>query len=111
MDIQMTTVESPDSEHQPTSRRGFAKAAIVALAIAGFGAAALNGVLTGQGEDAEVSAERRRRRSGGRRRRSGGRRRRSGGRNSGGENSGSESSGSESSGSESSGSETSGSDD
>jgi hypothetical protein len=107
MDTQMTTMESPDSVHEPTSRRGFAKAAIAALAIAGFGAAALNGVLTGQGGDAEaVSAERRRRRSGGRRRRSGGRRRRSGG-----QTSGRETSGSETSGRETSGSETSGSDD
>ena len=58
----MTTIENPDAEHQPVSRRGFAKAAVAALAVAGFGGAALNGVLAGQGDDAEaVSAERRRR--------------------------------------------------
>jgi hypothetical protein len=94
----MTTVESPDSGHQPSSRRGFAKAAIAALAIAGFGGADLKGVLAGQGDDAEaVSAERRRRRRRGRRRRN------SGGRNSGGRNSGDDNSGGDNSGDDNSG--------
>ena len=102
----MATVESPDSGHQPTSRRGFAKAAIAALAIAGFGAAALKGVLAGQGDDAEaVSAERRRRRRRGRRRRN------SGGRNSGGRNSGGDNSGGDNSGGDNSGGDNSGGDD
>ena len=58
----MTKIENPDAEHQPVSRRGFAKAAVAALAVAGFVGAALNGVLAGQGDDAEVvSVERRRR--------------------------------------------------
>jgi hypothetical protein len=60
----MTTIETPDAEHQPASRRGFAKAAVAALAVAGFGAAALNGVLARQGAG-DVDAERRRGGSGG----------------------------------------------
>jgi hypothetical protein len=85
----MTTLESTEVATESTSRRGFAKAAVGAVAVAGFGAAALKGVLASQGGDGSgtVSVERRRRR----RRRSGGRN--SGGRNSGGRNSGGSSGG------------------
>jgi hypothetical protein len=60
----MTTSEIPDAEHQSVSRRGFAKAAAAALAVAGFGAAALKGVLARHGDD-DPEAERRRGGSGG----------------------------------------------
>jgi hypothetical protein len=78
----MTTSQNPDAEGQPVSRRGVAKALVAALAVAGFGTAALNGALARHGADDGGGDDRRRRR------RSGGRRRRSGGRNSGGRNSG-----------------------
>ena len=39
------------AEQQAASRRGFAKAAVAALAVVGFGGAALNGVLARQGDD------------------------------------------------------------
>ena len=60
----MTNLENQDSVQQTTSRRGFAKAAVAAVAVTGFGAAALKGVLAGHGDDdaSVVSAERRNRR-------------------------------------------------
>jgi len=72
----MTTTDYADAEHQQVTRRGFAKAAVAALAVAGFGTATLNGVLARHGADDGRSGgddRRRRRRSGGRRRYSGGR--------------------------------------
>jgi len=69
----MVTLQNADAEHQSVSRRGAAKAIIGALAVAGFGTAALNGALARHGADDGRGHDRRRRRSGGRRRRSGGR--------------------------------------
>ncbi len=71
---QMTTIENVDTVDQLTSRRGLAKATVVAVAVAGFGTAALKGVLARKGDDdaASVSAERRRRRRRGNRRGRGG---------------------------------------
>jgi hypothetical protein len=81
MENSMTTSQAPDAEEQPVSRRGVAKALVAALAVAGFGTAALNGALARHGADDGGGDDSHRRR------RSGGRRRRSGGRNSGGRHS------------------------
>ena len=53
----MNTTDYSDAEHQPVTRRGFAKVAIAALAVAGFGTATLNSVSARHGAD-----DRRRRR-------------------------------------------------
>ncbi len=81
MENSLTNSQSPDAEGQPVSRRGVAKALVAALAVAGFGTAALNGALARHGADDGGGDDSRRRR------RNGGRRRRSGGRNSGGRHS------------------------
>jgi hypothetical protein len=47
----MMSLQNPETEQQPVSRRGFAKVAVAALAVAGFGTAALNGALARHGAD------------------------------------------------------------
>jgi hypothetical protein len=77
----MMSLQNPEAEQQPISRRGAAKALIAALAVAGFGTAALNGALARHGAD-DGGGGSGGGSGGGRRRRRGGRRRRSGGRHS-----------------------------
>jgi hypothetical protein len=70
----MMSLQDPETE-QPVSRRGFAKIAVAALAVTGFGTAALNGALARHGADdgrgGSSGGSGRRRRRGGRRRHSG----------------------------------------
>jgi hypothetical protein len=72
----MMSLQNPETEQQPVSRRGFAKVAVAALAVAGFGTAALNGALARHGADdggggSSGGGSGRRRRRHGRRRHSG----------------------------------------
>jgi hypothetical protein len=82
----MMSLQNTEAEQQPVSRRGFAKVAVAALAVAGFGTAALNGALARHGADdgggGSSGGSSGGGSGGGRRRRRGGRRRRSGGRHS-----------------------------
>jgi len=69
------SLQNPEAEQQPVSRRGFAKVAVAAIAVAGFGTAALNGALARHGADdgggGSSGGSGRRRRRHGRRRHSG----------------------------------------